>query len=100
MTYPFSPVLLADIGGLFLLPIGLFALAFWIWMIVDCARHESGSSMVAWLLLILFVGVIGAPLYFFLRRLPRQRLARFQPQAPLYQPWPKDHRLRRNLKFQ
>ena len=86
-----SPML-ADIGGLFLLPLGLVALAFWIWMIVDCARHETDGSLVAWLLLILFVGVIGAPLYFFLRRLPRQRVVRFEPQPQLYQPWPKDHR--------
>jgi Phospholipase_D-nuclease N-terminal len=87
---PVCTVMLADIGGLLLLPIGLSALAFWVWMVVDCARHETGSTMVAWLLAILFAGVIAAPLYFFLRRLPRQRSAGFHLTSPLYQPWQKD----------
>lgn len=48
------------------------AIAFWIWMIVDCANHESpGSTKVCWLLVILLAGFIGAPLYFVVRRLPR-----------------------------
>jgi hypothetical protein len=85
--------MLADIGGLQLLPFGLVALAFWVWMIVDCARQETEGSLVAWLLLILFVGVIGAPLYFFLRHLPKRRLAPFSPESPLYQPWPKNRRV-------
>jgi hypothetical protein len=89
--HPF--VILADIGGLFLLPIGLFAFAFWLWMIVDCARNETGGTMLAWLLTILFAGVVAAPVYFLLRRLPRQRNAQFQLSPHLYQPWQKDHRI-------
>jgi hypothetical protein len=90
MTYQADPIMFADIGGLFLLSIGLFALAFWIWMIVDCLKHETeGSTKIAWLLVILLAGVIGAPLYFFLRRLPRQNRARYQSVAPVYQPWDK-----------
>lgn len=91
----FGNVIFADIGGLLLLPIGLLALAFWIWMILDCARWETGSSMIAWLLLILFVGIIGAPLYFFLCKLPRQRSAQFHLASQLYQPWQKDRRIQR-----
>ncbi len=86
--------MLADIGGLFLLPFALLAVGFWLWMIVDCVRHGIGDSLVTWLLLLLLVGAVGAPLYFFLRRLPRQRTARFQTQAPIYQPWPKHQRIR------
>ena len=49
------------------------ALAFWIWMLVDCANHESeGSTKIAWLLIILLAGIVGAPLYFFVRKLPRR----------------------------
>jgi hypothetical protein len=88
--HPFAAVMLADIGGLLLLPIGLCAIAVWVLMIVDCARHETGSTMLAWLLAILFAGIIAAPLYFFLRRLPRQRSGQFQPASHLYQPWQKD----------
>ncbi len=68
--------MLADIGELFVLPLGLLAMAFWVWMIVDCAKHETeGSTKIAWLLIIIFEGVIGAPLYFFIRKLLRQRYA-------------------------
>ena len=90
---PLAAVLLADIGGLLLLPIGMVALAFWIWMLVDCARHETGSGMVAWLLLILFFGIIGAPFYFFLRRQLRRHKAQLLTGQPLYQPWRKDQRI-------
>jgi len=87
-------VILADIGGLFLLPVGLSALAFWLWMIVDCARNETAGTMLAWLLAILFAGVIAAPVYFFLRRLPRQRSLQFQLSPHLYQAWQKDQKFR------
>jgi hypothetical protein len=90
---PVCAAMLADIGGLLLLPIGLSAFGFWVWMIVDCVRHESGSTMLAWLLPILFAGVIAAPLYFFLRRLPRQQRGQFHPASHLYQPWQKDLRI-------
>lgn len=54
-----------------LLGVGYFA--FWIWMIVDCVTKEEGSgSKVAWLLVIILLGLIGAPLYFFVRKLPRK----------------------------
>jgi hypothetical protein len=87
--------MLANIGGLFLAPICWLAIAFWVWMIVDCARHETGSTMLAWLLFILFAGIIAAPLYFFLCKLPRQRSAPFQLASYVYQPWQKDRRIQR-----
>jgi hypothetical protein len=93
--HPLGAVILADIGGLLLLPIGFSAIAFWVWMIVDCARHETGRTMLAWLLLILFAGVIAAPFYFLFRKLPRQRPAQFQFASQLYQPWQKDRRIQR-----
>jgi hypothetical protein len=91
--HPFDAIMLADIGGLLLLPIGLSAIAVWILMIVDCARHETGSTMLAWLLAILFAGIIAAPLYFFLRKLPRNGSGRFHPASHLYQPWQKNQRI-------
>ena len=94
MIYQPDAIMLADIGGLFFLPIGLFALAFWIWMIVDCAKHElEGSTKIAWLLVILLAGIIGAPLYFFIRRLPRQSCVQHQSAVPVYQPWDKHQRI-------
>jgi hypothetical protein len=108
--HPFGSAIFADLGELLLFPISLSAIAFWVWMIVDCARHETSGTMIAWLLAILFAGVIAAPLYFFLRRLPRRRRAQFHrvvlalaitrqlygggsAMPHLYQPWQKDQRI-------
>lgn len=50
----------------------LGGLAFWVWMILDCITREvDPTNKIAWLLVILIVGIIGAPLYFFVRKLPR-----------------------------
>lgn len=48
--------------------------AFWLWMIVDCISHETDTgNKIAWLLVILLANVLGAPLYFFVRKLTRVR---------------------------
>jgi hypothetical protein len=95
MTCLISGIILAAGGGLLLLPVGLLAFAFWIWMIVDCAKYETrDTTKIAWLLIIFLIGVIGAPLYFFLRHIPRQSAARHQITSHVYQPWQKDARIR------
>jgi thiol:disulfide interchange protein len=95
MTYQLVAVILADSGGLLLLPVGLLAFAFWIWMIVDCAKHETeGTTKIVWLLIIILAGIIGAPLYFFVRKAPRQKHAQYQATARVYQPWKKDQKLK------
>jgi len=71
-----TPNLLAALQGFGILeiPLMLFSMglfAFWIWMIVDCATKEDEGSKIAWLLVIILIGAIGAPLYFFVRKLPR-----------------------------
>ena len=87
---PSFAFLLADAGTTMFLMLALVGIAFWLWMLVDCANHENeGSTKLAWLLIILFVGVIGAPLYFFLRKLPRRRLPPYEPPPGLDQPWRK-----------
>jgi nitrate reductase NapE component len=46
---------------------------FWIWMLIDCATKEADQTQkILWLILIALVGFIGAPLYFFIRKLPRK----------------------------
>lgn len=57
---------------LLLVSLILGGLAFWVWMILDCITQETDSTnKIAWLLVILIVGIIGAPLYFLVRKLPR-----------------------------
>jgi len=64
---------------LFFIPIaisiGLLLLSFWIWMLVDCIRHEpsTGNDRIIWVLVIVFAKVIGAAIYYFVRRPERLR---------------------------
>lgn len=50
-------------------------LALWIWMIVDCAKHEKseGNEKIVWILVIVLAGWIGALVYLFARRPTRKR---------------------------
>ncbi|MFC1632571.1 PLDc N-terminal domain-containing protein [Patescibacteria group bacterium] len=48
--------------------ISFLALAFWIWMIVDAASRTNFSSdgeKIAWVLIIIFLSLFGAAVYFF-----------------------------------
>ena len=61
-------------GGLELLVLALLVgfCVFWIWMIVDCVTAETDQNQkVAWIIALALVGVIAAPLYLIVRKLPR-----------------------------
>ncbi len=62
-------VALAVIGG-------TAALAFWVWMLVDCIRHEprDGNDRIVWLIVIVAAKFVGALVYFFVRRSRRPSL--------------------------
>lgn len=53
--------------------LGLLAMLFWVWMLVDCAVNESsaGNDKLVWVIIVLFTHVLGAGLYLFVRR-PRR----------------------------
>ena len=54
--------------------ISLAAFVFWIWMLIDCAIHEpSDTDKIVWILIIIFASLIGAIIYFFVRRPQRIR---------------------------
>ncbi len=58
--------------------VGLVAIAinvFWVWMLVECLMKESseGNDKIIWALVIVFLTVIGAAIYFFVRRPERIR---------------------------
>lgn len=59
----------------FLGMLGLAALAFWIWMLVDCMRREPPESLekLTWALVILLGTIVGALVYYLIRKLPRDR---------------------------
>lgn len=58
--------------------VGLAAFVFWVMVLADCLMNETreGNERIVWTLVIIFTLVIGAGLYYFLRR-PR-RLAEGQ----------------------
>ncbi len=55
--------------------IGLALMAFWIWMLIDCATKESsqGNDKLIWILIIVFTHWIGALIYFLVRRPERKK---------------------------
>lgn len=56
--------------SLFMLAIAIGGTIFWIWMLVDCATKEpsQGNDKIIWILVIVFTHLLGALLYFFIRR--------------------------------
>jgi len=57
------------VGFLILLAIslGIFSFVFWILMIIDAAQRKglSDGERIAWILVLVFVGIIGALIYYF-----------------------------------
>jgi uncharacterized membrane protein YidH (DUF202 family) len=53
-----------------LIAIGLAAFAFWIWMLIECVTKEpdTGNTKVCWVLIIVFAHVVGALIYYLVRR--------------------------------
>ena len=51
------------------------AVAFWAWMLIDCMTREPPESMdrLTWALVILLGTIVGAAIYYFVRKQPRDR---------------------------
>ena len=54
----------------------LSAVAFWIWMLVDCIRHESseGNDKIVWVIVIVATKLLGTIVYYFVRHQKRMAL--------------------------
>lgn len=54
---------------------GLAGTIFWIWMLVDCLMNEpsEGNDKIIWAIVIVLTNLLGALLYFFIRRPDRIR---------------------------
>ena len=50
--------------------ISLLSFALWIWMLIDCISNEpsEGNDKIIWILVIVLAGVIGALIYYLVRR--------------------------------
>jgi hypothetical protein len=55
--------------------VGIIGTIFWIWMLIDCATKEpsSGNDKLIWILIIIFTHLLGALIYFLVRRPKRIR---------------------------
>ncbi len=55
--------------------IAMLVMAFWIWMIIDCATNEpnEGNDKIVWILVVILAGWLGAAIYYFARRPERKR---------------------------
>ncbi len=62
--------MIMGIAGLFFAVIGLLAFVFWIWMLVDAIKNPKldGTQRVVWVLVVLFLHVLGAAIYYFAGR--------------------------------
>ena len=55
---------------LLVIVVGVLGTVFWIWMIIDVATKEPSDSndKTMWVLIVVLTGVIGAAIYYFVRR--------------------------------
>ncbi|VVB84642.1 Uncharacterised protein [uncultured archaeon] len=54
-------------------PVFVFVIAFWLWMLIDCLKRQDdmfkfggNNAKLIWILVIIFTGLIGAVIYYFL----------------------------------
>ena len=67
---------MAVLGSLFFLlfvVLGMGGTILWVWMLIDCATREpsDGNDKIIWMLVILFTHLLGALIYYFVRRSQR-----------------------------
>jgi len=55
---------------LFFAVLMLGATGFWIWMLIECVTREpdTGNTKVCWILIIVFTHIVGALIYYIVRR--------------------------------
>ena len=61
------PIGIPEVAVIF---IALLGIGLWIWMLAECATKEAdtGNTKVAWVIIIVFTNLLGAVLYYFVRR--------------------------------
>tara|TARA_Y100000310_G_scaffold339280_1_gene431490 strand:- start:18 stop:392 length:375 start_codon:yes stop_codon:yes gene_type:complete len=50
----------------------LAAFVFWLWMLIDVIKRHDNIELLIWVLVIVFLGILGALIYFFLGRKPKR----------------------------
>lgn len=71
LVFGFMGLLALGVLFMLLLMLGGIALfVFWIWMLISCIRNDqiSANERLIWVIVIVFLNIIGAVLYYFLGR--------------------------------
>jgi len=69
MPFVLFPLILLFVG----IVIVILAFVFWIWMLIDCLMRKKFEDKLIWVIVILFLHVIGAILYYFLVKSKNRR---------------------------
>lgn len=66
------------------LPVSLALFAFWLWMLIHAIQNRglNDSERIVWVIVIVFVNLIGALIYFFVGRPRGQAAAHLPPRSP------------------
>ena len=61
----------------FVLAVGIAALGFWLWMLIDCLTREprENNGRLMWVLVIVLTKLVGAGIYYFVRHRKRAQLS-------------------------
>ena len=60
--------------------VGALLFAFWIWMIIDCAKRDFKKDIdkVVWILVIVFLSVLGAAIYYFAVKIKDKKVVKWK----------------------
>ena len=63
---------------LFIIVIGILLFVFWIVMLIDCAKRnfKRDSDKVVWILVIIFLNLLGASIYYFVVKINDKRIVK------------------------
>ncbi|PID52130.1 MAG: hypothetical protein CR972_03685 [Candidatus Moraniibacteriota bacterium] len=71
MIFGVSVVYFLFIG--MILIVSILGTVLWIWMIIDAAKNEKNDDLLVWILILVFLQFIGAVVYYFVRKRPRDQ---------------------------
>ncbi|MEM5772840.1 MAG: PLDc N-terminal domain-containing protein [Candidatus Aenigmatarchaeota archaeon] len=52
--------------GFLFLCLAIFAVVFWVWMLIDCLGRKKFEDKLVWVIVLIFLNFIGAVLYYIL----------------------------------
>jgi uncharacterized membrane protein YphA (DoxX/SURF4 family) len=63
---PLGATLFGAVFLAFWVIIAILAVVFWLWMLIDCLMRDKFQDKLVWILVLVFLHIIGAIIYYFL----------------------------------